>query len=46
MYSNPPAGMTPPSPGLEREEPELAIEEDIPMDEDTAEEGTREIERE
>jgi len=30
--SNPPIGTTPPTPGLEREEPELAREEDIPSD--------------
>lgn len=33
MDSNPPAGVTPPAPGLEREEPEFAVEEDIPKDE-------------
>jgi len=29
-------GVIPPSPGLEREEPELADEEDIPSDDDSA----------
>lgn len=33
MCSNPPAGVTPPAPGLEREEPEFVVEEDIPKDE-------------
>lgn len=36
MYSSPPVGETPPSPGLEREEPELAVEEDIPTDDGSA----------
>ena len=35
MYSNPPVGETPPTPGLEREEPEFAIEEDIPVEDTT-----------
>ena len=58
MYAaNPPVGITPPTPGLEHEEPEFALEEDIPMDDSTrqdigaqAREGddadSREIERE
>lgn len=29
-FASPPIGMTPPAPGLEREEPEFAVEEDIP----------------
>jgi hypothetical protein len=33
-YPTPPNGLTPPAPGLEREEPEFAIEEDIPSDDD------------
>lgn len=33
MDSNPPTGVTPPAPGLEREEPEFVVEEDIPKDE-------------
>jgi hypothetical protein len=47
-------GVVPPPPGLEKEEPELADEEDIPSDDDTAtvsNEGTgdeplRDVERE
>lgn len=35
-FPSPPSGMTPPSPGLDREEPEFAVEEDIPT-EDAAE---------
>jgi hypothetical protein len=31
-----PTGLTPPRPGLEREEPELAHEDDIPADDGTA----------
>jgi hypothetical protein len=33
MSAAPPEGITPPAPGLEREEPELVlVEEDIPAD--------------
>jgi hypothetical protein len=32
MYLSTPQGITPPTPGLEREEPELMREEDIPSD--------------
>ena len=32
MYRTTPIGITPPAPGLEREEPELRREEDIPAD--------------
>ena len=46
-------GVIPPPPGLEKEEPELADEEDIPSDDDknvlnegTAEEPVRDVERE
>ena len=56
MSSSPPIGITPHAPGLEREEPELAGEEDIPSDgrdvEALMEEGgsderpLREVERE
>lgn len=46
MYCAPPTGITPPAPGLEREEPELvAVEEDIPMD-DNQDRETHDIERE
>jgi hypothetical protein len=46
MYCAPPTGITPPSPGLEREEPELvAVEEDIPLD-DNEDRESHEIERE
>lgn len=31
-YVRPPAGITPPAPGLEREEPIFVPEEDIPSD--------------
>jgi hypothetical protein len=30
--NSPPQGITPPTPGLEREEPEFWIEDDIPSD--------------
>lgn len=54
MYSSPPNGITPPAPGLEREEPELVVEDDIPKDEpgsggaDAAQDGDglRNVERE
>jgi hypothetical protein len=36
-YPLPPDGLTPPTPGLEREEPELWMEDDIPSDDDPAE---------
>jgi hypothetical protein len=46
-------GVVPPPPGLEKEEPELAEEEDIPSDDDanernqgTADEPLRDVERE
>lgn len=46
MYCAPPNGITPPSPGLEREEPELvAVEEDIPLD-DNEDRESLPIERE
>jgi hypothetical protein len=32
MSLSPPQGITPPTPGAEREEPEFAIEADIPSD--------------
>jgi hypothetical protein len=32
MHSHPPTGETPPAPGLEKEEPELMVERDIPAD--------------
>lgn len=32
MHSHPPVGETPPAPGLEKEEPELMVERDIPTD--------------
>jgi hypothetical protein len=32
MSLTPPQGITPPTPGAEREEPEFAIEADIPTD--------------
>jgi hypothetical protein len=36
MYSSPPVGITPPTPGLEKEEPELMVAEaDIPADDGT-----------
>jgi hypothetical protein len=46
--TSPPVGITPPTPGLEREEPEqVLVEEDIPSDDNGAPEpSTREIERE
>lgn len=31
-YVRPPAGITPPAPGLDREEPAFVPEEDIPSD--------------
>ena len=34
MYRATPAGITPPAPGLEREEPEFMVEDDIPSDDD------------
>ena len=56
MYANPPIGETPPAPGLEREEPELVLEEeDIPSEDETRHEteaaledheDLREVERE
>ncbi|HVZ46623.1 MAG TPA: hypothetical protein VHA82_22650 [Ramlibacter sp.] len=40
MYSTPPAGVTPPAPGLEKEEPDcLMFEDDIPLDEDSGPEA-------
>jgi len=30
--NNPPTGITPPTPGLDREEPDFWIEDDIPSD--------------
>lgn len=36
MTSAPPVGITPPTPGLEHEEPEFALEEDIPVEDETA----------
>lgn len=33
---SPPIGITPPAPGLEREEPDFWIEDDIPSDDDRA----------
>lgn len=46
--TSPPVGITPPTPGLDREEPELmVVEDDIPKDDDGAPEpSAREIERE
>ena len=35
MYRQPPMGITPPTPGLEHEEPEFAIEDDIPVEDQT-----------
>jgi hypothetical protein len=32
MHSHPPIGETPPAPGLDKEEPELMVERDIPTD--------------
>jgi hypothetical protein len=32
--ANPPSGITPPAPGLEREEPDFWVEDDIPSDDD------------
>jgi hypothetical protein len=45
MYSAPPSGITPPAPGLEREEPDLMVEDDIPSD-DGSERETEAIARE
>lgn len=36
MANSVPNGITPPAPGLEREEPTLWIEDDIPSDDDPA----------
>ena len=39
MYRSTPSGITPPAPGLEREEPEFSREDDIPAD-DSASAGS------
>jgi hypothetical protein len=39
MHSHPPMGETPPAPGLEKEEPELMVERDIPTDDGEEPEG-------
>lgn len=39
---HPPTGETPPAPGLEKEEPELVVERDIPAD-DGAEREARSV---
>lgn len=39
MAQSPPAGITPPAPGLEREEPDLSSEDDIPSDDEPAAAG-------
>jgi hypothetical protein len=39
-YIRPPSGITPPAPGLDREEPTFVPEEDIPNSDNRAE-GTR-----
>jgi hypothetical protein len=44
MYASPPSGETPPAPGLEREEPELMVEEDIPTQGE--DEDLQQVERE
>ena len=36
MAQPPPNGITPPAPGLDREEPDLAAEDDIPSDDEPA----------
>ena len=46
-----PVGITPPAPGLEREEPDLWVEDDIPSDDDPGaaferDGSTRKLERE
>lgn len=50
MNSAPPSGITPPTPGLEHEEPEFGLEDDIPREDQTGTpaegEGPRELERE
>lgn len=54
MYSAPPVGITPHTPGLEHEEPEFGLEDDIPVEDQTADreteakggDGLREVERE
>jgi hypothetical protein len=40
-YVRPPAGITPPAPGLEREEPTFVPEEDIPADSSQADREER-----
>lgn len=42
MHRPTPAGVTPPTPGLEHEEPEMVREEDIPADDGNASHGTEE----
>jgi hypothetical protein len=37
LYASVPAGITPPAPGLEKEEPTFWIEDDIPSDDGHAE---------
>ena len=39
LYASVPAGITPPAPGLEKEEPTFWIEDDIPSDDGYAEAG-------
>ena len=39
-------GVVLPPPGLEKEEPELADEEDIPSDDEVGDEPVRDVERE
>jgi hypothetical protein len=39
-YVRPPAGITPPAPGLEREEPTFVPEDDIPTSDSPAERGS------
>ena len=46
MSMSPPSGTTPPAPGLEREEPELVREEDIPSDDGAVEALLEEAEHE
>jgi hypothetical protein len=40
-YIRPPAGITPPAPGLEREEPAFVPEEDIPTGDSGRTDGSR-----
>ncbi|MBA2676505.1 hypothetical protein [Ramlibacter sp.] len=35
MHASPPSGQTPPTPGLDKEEPEFMVESDIPVSGET-----------